>query len=66
MDIIKIIKIIRLSDNKIFGLGDQCFVDDIFRGCIDGMQQFEDDFRVHIEVDEESLDCEYFSITELD
>lgn len=58
--------VIRNSDKSIYSLGDIATSDNgIYRGTIDGFQQFEDDFRVHIISDDKS-DREYFSITELD
>ena len=61
---IEILKIKRLSDNKIFEIGDPVESDGFFRGVIDAFCQFEDDFRVHLESDDDR-DREYFSITEL-
>ena len=55
---IQIIKVKRYSDNKIFQLGDEIF--------LDGIDQFQDDFRIHVDVDEESMDLEYYSIYEVD
>ena len=63
---IQIIKVKRYSDNKIFQLGDEIYVDGIFRGFLDGIDQFQDDFRIHVDVDEESMDLEYYSIYEVD
>ena len=64
--LVEVIKVKRISDNKEFSIGDSVSVEDCFHGVIDGFQQFEDDFRVHLDVDEESGDPEYWSIMELD
>lgn len=60
-----ILSVKRLSDNKVFSLDDPVESEGFWRGIIDGFQQFEDDFRVHLDMDQES-DREYFSISELD
>ena len=64
---VKYLLVQRLSDGKVFSIGHTVTSDGgIFRGVIDGMQQFEDDFRVHLNVDPDSGDPEYWSISELD
>ena len=65
-NLIKILQVKRISDNRIFSIGDNVNIEDCFHGIIDEFCQFEDDFRVHLHVDEESGDPEYWSITELD
>lgn len=64
---VDIISVVRKSDKKMFRIGDTATSDGgIFRGVIDGLNQFKDDFRAHLRTDEESEDREYFSISELD
>jgi len=63
---VKIMAVERCADNKLFSIGDSVNVEDCFHGTIDGFMQFEDDFRVHLDVDDEAGDPEYWSLFELD
>jgi len=60
-------EVTRISDSKTFKLGQTVTSDGgLFRGVIDGFNQFQDGMRVHVDVDEDSNDRQYFSISELD
>ena len=61
----KILSIQRF-DGKIYSIGDTVTSDNFYRGVIDGFEKFTDGFRVHLQIDEESYDKQYFSINELD
>lgn len=57
----------RESDGKIFSIGQEVFSLGLSIGIIDGFCQFKDDFRIHIkQTDEDSEDCQYFSLFEID
>lgn len=57
----------REKDGKYFSIGQAVYSLGQYIGIIDGMHQFSDDFRIHIEkTDEESEDVEYLSIFEVD
>jgi len=70
----EILKVKRTKDNKIFELGDQAWVDEVYQGNIVRFGGFSDGFRVIVddgsvfdpELDEDEQGSAYFSIEELD
>ena len=60
------ILVVRNNNGKSFSIGDTVTIEESFKGVINAFEQFNKEIRVHLKVDEDSNDPEYWSLSELD